>query len=53
MDILGLLIGTLFLAITGKLYNNRLYDRYRHPIASMAVLADESESWHPTSFYFE
>lgn len=34
-------------------YNYRLYDRYRHPVASMAVLVDESENWHPTSFGFE
>jgi hypothetical protein len=34
-------------------YNYRLYDRYRHPIASMAVLADESTHWHPRSFAFE
>jgi hypothetical protein len=31
-------------------YNYRLYDRYRRPVASMAVLADDSENWHPTSF---
>ncbi|MDD4929473.1 MAG: DUF4351 domain-containing protein [Gallionella sp.] len=34
-------------------YNYRLYDRYRRPVASMAVLADESENWHPTSFGFD
>jgi hypothetical protein len=34
-------------------YNYRLYDRYRRPIASMAVLADETASWHPTTFEFE
>ncbi len=34
-------------------YNYRLYDRYHRPVASMAVLADESESWHPTAFGFE
>lgn len=26
-------------------YNYRLYDRYQQPIASMAVLADETASW--------
>ena len=31
-------------------YNYRLYDRYRRPVASMAVLADDSENWHPTFF---
>ncbi len=34
-------------------YNDRLYDRYRRPVASMAVLADESADWHPTAFGFE
>lgn len=34
-------------------YNYRLYDRYRRPVASMAVLADESEHWHPKTFGFE
>jgi hypothetical protein len=34
-------------------YNYRLYDRYHRPVASMAVLADESENWHPKSFGFE
>ena len=33
-------------------YNYRLYDRYRHPIASMAVLADEYVQWKPTSYSF-
>ncbi len=34
-------------------YNYRLYDRYHHPVASMAILADESEDWRPVSFGFE
>lgn len=34
-------------------YNYRLYDRYRCPIASMAVLADEHVQWEPTSYGFE
>ncbi|MDX9699836.1 MAG: DUF4351 domain-containing protein [Rhodocyclaceae bacterium] len=34
-------------------YNYRLYDRYRRPVASMAVLADASEHWHPEAFGFE
>ena len=33
-------------------YNYRLYDRYRRPVASMAVLADAHEQWKPTSFGF-
>ena len=34
-------------------YNYRLFDRYRRPIASLAVLADDSPSWKPSSFGFE
>jgi hypothetical protein len=34
-------------------YNYRLYDRYRRPIASMAVLADKHERWKPASYGFE
>ncbi len=33
-------------------YNYRLYDRYHRPVASMAVLADQSEDWRPGSFGF-
>lgn len=34
-------------------YNYRLYDRYRRPIVSMAVLADEHLLWRPTSFGYD
>ena len=34
-------------------YNYRLYDRYRRPIASMAVLADEQKQWKPASFGYK
>ena len=34
-------------------YNYRLYDRYQQPIASMAVLADETTRWHPSTFQTE
>ena len=34
-------------------YNYRLYDRYRRPIASMAVLTDEVARWRPNSYSFE
>ncbi len=34
-------------------YNYRLYDRYRRPVASMAVLADEHSNWRPDCFGFE
>ena len=34
-------------------YNYRLYDRYRKPIASMAVLADDRPDWKPDHFGFE
>lgn len=33
-------------------YNYRLYDRYRRPVASLAVLADGSSSWRPSSFRY-
>ncbi|MFI3197386.1 MAG: cytosolic protein, partial [Methylococcaceae bacterium] len=33
-------------------YNYRLYDRYRRPIASMAVLADEHANWRPDYFSY-
>lgn len=34
-------------------YNYRLFDRYRKPVASLAVLADDAPAWKPTSFGFE
>jgi len=34
-------------------YNYRLYDRYRRPVASLAVLADEGEDWKPTHFGYQ
>lgn len=34
-------------------YNYRLYDRYRRPIASLAVLADDRESWKPTHYGYQ
>jgi hypothetical protein len=34
-------------------YHYRLYDRYRKPIASLAVLADDQEHWQPESFNYE
>ena len=34
-------------------YNYRIYDRYRRPVASMAVLADDSANWKPQEFGFE
>ena len=33
-------------------YNYRLYDRYRQPVASLAVLADSSANWRPNHFGF-
>jgi len=33
-------------------YNYRIYDRYKRPVASLAVLADEHKEWKPTSFGF-
>ena len=34
-------------------YHYRLYDRYRKPIASLAVLADDQTHWQPESFDYE
>lgn len=34
-------------------YNYRLFDRYRRPVASLAVLADDAPGWKPSSFGFE
>jgi len=33
-------------------YNYRLFDRYKRPVASLAVLADEHKQWKPTSYGF-
>ena len=34
-------------------YNYRIYDRYRTPVASLAVLADEQLHWRPSAFGYE
>lgn len=34
-------------------YNCRLYNRYRTPIASLAVLIDDQPNWRPTKFSYE
>jgi hypothetical protein len=34
-------------------YNNRIFDRYRRPVVSLAVLADEQASWRPSQFSYE
>jgi len=34
-------------------YNYRLYDKYRRPIASLVVLADDRKNWKPHSFGYE
>jgi hypothetical protein len=33
-------------------YNNRIFDRYDRPVASLAVLADEHKMWKPSSYGF-
>jgi predicted transposase/invertase (TIGR01784 family) len=33
-------------------YNYRIYDRYRIPVTSIAVLADDSPSWNPEAFKY-
>jgi predicted transposase YdaD len=34
-------------------YNYRIYDRYRRPVASLAVLADTGARWKPVSFHYK
>jgi predicted transposase YdaD len=34
-------------------YNYRIYDRYRRPVASLAVLADAGARWKPVSFHYK
>ena len=34
-------------------YNYRLYDRFRRPIATLAILADGSASWRPEGFEYQ
>ena len=34
-------------------YNYRLYDRFRRPIATLAILADGSASWRPQGFEYQ
>jgi hypothetical protein len=34
-------------------YNYRLFDRYRRRVASMAILADERDTWRPDSYGYE
>lgn len=34
-------------------YHYRLYERYRQPLASLAVLADDRLNWRPASFDYE
>lgn len=33
-------------------YNYRIYDRYRRPVASLALLADTNSAWRPASFEY-
>ena len=33
-------------------YNYRIYDRHRHPVASLAVLCDEQRGWRPDRFVY-
>lgn len=35
------------------IYHYRLYDRYRQPIVSLAVLADDRTQWRPDRFHYE
>lgn len=35
------------------IYNSRIFDRYRHQVLSLAILADERESWRPDRYNYE
>lgn len=35
------------------IYHYRVYDHYRRPLASMAVLADRGARWRPSSYLYE
>ena len=32
------------------IYNYRIYDRYRKPVVSLAILADDRETWRPDRY---
>lgn len=34
-------------------YNYRIYDRYQHQVASLAVLCDDQPAWRPNQFAYE
>jgi hypothetical protein len=34
-------------------YNYRIYDKYRKPVASLAILGDEKENWRPSQFGYQ
>ncbi|MCY2991119.1 MAG: transposase [Planctomycetota bacterium] len=34
------------------IYNYRIYDRFRHPVISLAVLGDEQRRWRPRQFTY-
>ncbi|RCJ41980.1 cytosolic protein [Nostoc punctiforme NIES-2108] len=34
-------------------YNYRIYDRYKRPVASLAILGDERTNWRPNQFGYE
>ena len=35
------------------IYNYRIFDKYGHPVASFAVLTDDSPTWRPEQFRYE
>lgn len=41
------------LGLRMRIYNDRLFDRYRCPVYSLAVLGDGSPGWRPTGFEVE
>jgi hypothetical protein len=34
-------------------YHYRIFDRFRHPVVSLAVLGDDDPTWRPNSFRYE
>lgn len=45
--------GIILARVKQFVYNYRIFGRYKRPVASLAVLADEHQQWRPTSFGFE
>jgi hypothetical protein len=35
------------------IYNYRIYDRFKHPIVSLAILGDDDINWRPDHFILQ